>query len=227
MRTVLREHSIQTPGGKPVDSAPSLPETLKRLSAVLHEQGLEQSDVLKPEELAAATALPEDVIRSLLRGGEAPADTVNDRVRARLKTLSSAYMARTGQRMSDLAGKISRQLGVSGVWARQICSGEKTPSVELLHGLVGFFRVDGEEAFFTAPAPIALDRVLRQILAVHEPSAEGVNDGYDLLAHVRTHNDDVRSIALRRAHDLPPERWNVLNATLNALLALDDGEDDQ
>ncbi len=34
--------------------------------------------------------------------------------------------------------------------------------------------------------------------------------------------DDVRGIALRQARDLPPERWNVLTATLQALLKLDD-----
>ncbi|MFE9533211.1 hypothetical protein [Streptomyces sp. NPDC006691] len=33
---------------------------------------------------------------------------------------------------------------------------------------------------------------------------------------------DVRGIALHQAHGLPQERWNVLTATLQALLRLDD-----
>ncbi|MET7912058.1 hypothetical protein ABZS98_28090 [Streptomyces avermitilis] len=68
-----------------------------------------------------------------------------------MKTLAGTWLALTGKRMSDLASSISRELGVSGFWARQVCAGEKVPSVELLHGLVGFFKVNGGEAFFTVP----------------------------------------------------------------------------
>ncbi|MEV7287686.1 hypothetical protein AB0O01_24480 [Streptomyces sp. NPDC093252] len=53
--------------------------------------------------------------------------------------------------------QLHRELGVSEYWARQVCGGRKVPSLEFLHGLVRFFRVDGGEAFFTASADEALD----------------------------------------------------------------------
>ncbi|MGW1895098.1 hypothetical protein ACWCP6_33385 [Streptomyces sp. NPDC002004] len=139
--------------------------TLERLEALCRERGMDRSELLDPGALAARTALPEDTISVLLRGGRVPADTVPSRVSARIKALADAYLTHTGKPMSDLAGSISRQLGVSAFWARQVCSGTKVPSVELLHGLVGFFGVEGGEAFFTAPASEALNRALLPMLA--------------------------------------------------------------
>lgn len=126
-----------------------LPETLRRLDVLAEQQGLTRSDLLDPRELAAGTALPESTVRTLLRGGAAPTDKVNDRVRARLKTLADAHLARTGGRMSDLAADIRARLGVSDYWARQVCAGQKVPSIEFLHGLVEFFGV--EEARRSSP----------------------------------------------------------------------------
>ncbi|MEV6404106.1 hypothetical protein AB0M58_14325 [Streptomyces bobili] len=213
-----------------MDHAPSLSETLERIDALIKQQDLKRSDLLNPKNLAAMTALPESTVRALLRAKTPPNDTVNERVRARIKALSDAHLVRSGKPMSDLVGRISGQLGVSGVWARQVCSGDKVPSVELLHGLVEFFQVQGGEAFFTAPAPDALNRALLDILARHqqEPErSETVPNPPDPLAPVQKAFDDVRSIALRQARELPPERWNVLNATLTALLRLDESEGDQ
>ncbi|WP_308299867.1 hypothetical protein [Streptomyces sp. CJ_13] len=206
---------------------PSLQVTLERLEVLIRERRLKRSDLPSPGELAARTALPEDTVRTLLQGGEPAADTVNERVRERVKALADGYLARTGKRMSDLSGSISRELGVSAFWARQVCSGEKVPSVEFLHGLVGFFGVGGSEAFFTAPAPEALNRALLPILSALQPTPEGLEDSSDPLTAARLEYDDVRGIALRRARDLPPERWSVLNATLKALLELDESEDAQ
>jgi hypothetical protein len=183
-----------------------------------------RSELLNSKELAVRTALPEDTVRTLLQGDEPPADTVNDRVRTRIKALADAYLARTGKRMSDLASSISRQLGVSAFWARQVCSGEKVPSVELLHGLVGYFGVREGEAFFTAPASETLNRALLPVLAALQPTLSGSEAAADPLAGVLSRYDGVRGIALRQAHDLPQERWNVLTATLKALLELDDNE---
>ncbi|MCB5179727.1 hypothetical protein [Streptomyces antimicrobicus] len=205
---------------------PSLPDTLKRLEALVQERNLRRSELLDPQELAARTALPEDTVRLLLRGGEAPPDTVNDRVRARIRSLADAYLARTGVRMSELANRISRQLGVSAFWARQVCTGEKVPSVELLHGLVEFFGVEGGEAFFTVPSAEALHRALLPVLASLQPGQDGPDPGPDPLAAVLSGHGDVRGVALRRARDLPEERWHVLSATLNALLELDEREGD-
>ncbi|GLV75830.1 hypothetical protein Shyhy02_38300 [Streptomyces hygroscopicus subsp. hygroscopicus] len=159
-------------------SASPLPMTLARLEALLKERDMNRSQVLDIGELAAKAALPEDTVAVLLEGGQIPADTVAARVSARVKVLADAHLARTGKPMSDLAGSISRQLGVSSFWARQVCSGDKVPSVELLHGLVGFFGVEGGEAFFTAPAAEALNRVLLPMLAaLQQTSGTPETDG--------------------------------------------------
>ncbi|WKE67802.1 MULTISPECIES: hypothetical protein [unclassified Streptomyces] len=204
-----------------MESTP-LPETLRRLDALIQQEGLERSEFLDAGRLAVRTALPEDVVGALLRGGRPPAETVNERVRSRIRALADDRLARAGQRMSDLAGAISRQLGVSAFWARQVCAGDKVPSVELLHGLVDFFGVEGGEAFFTAPADEALDRELGSLLATLSTPERRT-----AVPSPSSGRDDVRGFALRQARDLPEERWNVLNATLKALLELDDQEGDR
>lgn len=203
--------------------------TLQRLEAIIEEQGLSRSRVLNPKELSTRTALPEPTVRALLRGKLPPSDTVNERVRARIKYLADAYLARSGKPMAELAGSIHRELGVSPFWARQVCSGEKMPSVELLHGLVGYFAVPEGEAFFTAPAPEALNRALQPVLTClereHQQTEREASD--EPPAHSWQQHEDVRSIALRQAQHLPQEQWNVLNATLKALLEIDDKEDEE
>ncbi|KAF2776196.1 MULTISPECIES: hypothetical protein [unclassified Streptomyces] len=140
-----------------------LSETLRRLDQVVREQGV-SSKPLDAAELAGRAALPVSTVRILLQGGAPPDDSVNDRVRMRIAALAEAEMAATGKRMSDLASDISERLGVSGYWARQVCDGKKVPSVELLHGLVEYFGVEEGEAFFTASAADALNRVLLPVL---------------------------------------------------------------
>ncbi|MCQ4204304.1 hypothetical protein ACFW5W_03910 [Streptomyces sp. NPDC058783] len=140
-----------------------LSETLRRLDRVVQEKEV-RTKLLDAAELARRTALPVSTVRSLLQGGTPPDDSVNDRVRTRIAALAEAEMAATGKRMSDLASDISERLGVSGYWARQVCDGTKVPSVELLHGLVEYFGVEEGEAFFTASAADALNRVLLPVL---------------------------------------------------------------
>ncbi|MFD7060833.1 hypothetical protein [Streptomyces sp. NPDC059906] len=140
-----------------------LSETLLRLDRVVQERE-GRSKPLDAAELAVRAALPVSTVRSLLQGGVPPDDSVNDRVRTRIAALAEAEMAATGKRMSDLASDISERLGVSGYWARQVCDGKKVPSVELLHGLVEYFGVEEGEAFFTASAADALNRVLLPVL---------------------------------------------------------------
>jgi antitoxin component HigA of HigAB toxin-antitoxin module len=137
-----------------------LHKTLQRLDDLIGERGLNRSDILDPQTLAARTALPQSTVRSLLKGAAPPADTVNERVCARIKALSDAYLARSGKRMSDLAAAVAARLEISDVWARSVCDGKKIPNVTHLHRLVQFFDVDGGESFFTAPADEALNRVL-------------------------------------------------------------------
>lgn len=188
-----------------VESPTHLPETLRRLDALAEEQGLARSALLDPRELAARTALPERTVRTLLKGGTAPADKVNDRVCARLRTLADAHLARTGGRMSDLAADIRERLGVSDYWARQVCAGKKVPSVEFLHGLVEFFGVEGGEAFFTAPAADALDRVLLPVLRELE-GPDGQRDPIRALMD----RYGVKATDLRRHGAVTPEQLDRL-----------------
>ncbi|MFJ3880826.1 hypothetical protein ACIPW5_25665 [Streptomyces sp. NPDC090077] len=188
---------------------------------------MDPAELLDPAALADRTALSEDTVRTLLGGGEPTVNAVNERVRTRIKALADAYLTKTGKRMSDLAGSISQELGVSAFWARKVCAGEKVPSVELLHGLVDFFGVTGGEAFFTAPAAEALNQALLPVLAALQPTPDSPQAAGDPPTEVLWGYDNVRSIALRQANGLPPERWKVLNATLEALLELDDQEADR
>jgi antitoxin component HigA of HigAB toxin-antitoxin module len=146
-----------------LESQTSLARTVRRLDRAIEERGLTRAQFLDPPVLAATTALPESVVRELLAGGRPPDDTVNERVRARIKALSDAHLRRHGTIMRDLAAEVSARTGISDVWARAVCDGRKTPNVELLHHLVGFFGVEGGESFFTAPADEALARVLRSL----------------------------------------------------------------
>ncbi|WP_217251558.1 hypothetical protein [Streptomyces sp. AC602_WCS936] len=172
-----------------MDPVPPLHETLERLEALIMEHGLDRTDLFDPAKLAAQTALPEDAVRVLLAGGSLPADTVNDRVRARISTLATGYLQATGRRMSDLVSELHLRLGVSEIWARQICDGKKVPNLEFLHGLVKFFDIEGGEAFFTAPADETLNRVLLSTLRrLESDPVQALLDRYgvrgtDLRAH--------------------------------------------
>ncbi|MGW2641617.1 hypothetical protein [Streptomyces sp. NPDC001348] len=198
--------------------------TLARLEALLEERGMHPGQLLNIGELAAKTALPEETVAILLEGDQIEADTVAARVSARIKILADAYLARTGKPMSDLAGNISRQLGVSSFWARQVCSGDKVPSVELLHGLVGFFGVEGGEAFFTAPAAEALNRVLLPILTALQQTP-----GQPNVEHLAASpaESEVAVFALREADvenapslAQPPSTVSDLSVRLNRLFAV-------
>ncbi|MFC8221003.1 hypothetical protein ACFUTY_22855 [Streptomyces sp. NPDC057362] len=195
-----------------------LSETLRRLDRVVQEEGV-RSKLLDAAELARRTALPVSTVRSLLQGGTPPDDSVNDRVRTRIAALAEAEMAATGKRMSDLASDISERLGVSGYWARQVCDGKKVPSVELLHGLVEYFGVEEGEAFFTAPAADALNRVLLPVLhGLEEPENDPV------LALMDRYG--VRSADLRAHGSLTREQLErLLEGVLRSVVPPDGGRE--
>ncbi|WKX17501.1 MULTISPECIES: hypothetical protein [unclassified Streptomyces] len=195
-----------------------LSETLRRLDRVVQEKE-DRSKLLDAAELARRTALPVSTVRSLLQGGTPPDDSVKDRVRMRIAALAEAEMAATGKRMSDLASDISERLGVSGYWARQVCDGKKVPSVELLHGLVEYFGVEEGEAFFTAPAADALNRVLLPVLhGLEEPENDPV------LALMDRYG--VRSADLRAHGSLTREQLErLLEGVLRSVLPPDEGRE--
>ncbi|MET9355062.1 hypothetical protein ABZY14_19055 [Streptomyces sp. NPDC006617] len=195
-----------------------LSETLRRLDRVI--QGKEdRSTLLDAAQLAGRTALPVSTVRSLLQGGVPPDDSVNDRVRMRIAALAEAEMAATGKRMSDLASDISERLGVSVYWARQVCDGKKVPSVELLHGLVEYFGVEEGEAFFTASAADALNRVLLPVLyGLEHPESDPV------LALMDRYG--VRSADLRAHGSLTREQLDrLLEGVLRSVVPPDGGRE--
>nr|WP_206210425.1 hypothetical protein [Streptomyces sp. SID10362] len=191
---------------------------MRRLDRVVQEKEV-RTKLLDAAELACRTALPVSTIRSLLQGGTPPDDSVNDRVRTRIAALAEAEMAATGKRMSDLASDISERLGVSGYWARQVCDGKKVPSVELLHGLVEYFGVEEGEAFFTASAADALNRVLLPVLhGLEEPENDPV------LALMDRYG--VRSADLRAHGSLTREQLErLLEGVLRSVVAPDGGRE--
>ncbi|MFD5966782.1 hypothetical protein ACFWGR_11195 [Streptomyces sp. NPDC060311] len=195
-----------------------LSETLRRLDRVVQEKEV-RTKLLDAAELARRTALPVSTVRSLLQGGTPPDDSVNDRVRTRIAALAEAEIAATGKRMSDLASDISERLGVSGYWARQVCDGKKVPSVELLHGLVEYFGVEEGEAFFTAPAADALNRVLLPVLhGLEEPENDPV------LALMDRYG--VRSADLRAHGSLTREQLErLLEGVLRSVVPPDGGRE--
>ncbi|MEV5449726.1 hypothetical protein [Streptomyces sp. NPDC052535] len=195
-----------------------LNETLRRLDRVVQEKEV-RTKLLDAVELARRTALPVSTVRSLLQGGTPPDDSVNDRVRTRIAALAEAEMAATGKRMSDLASDISERLGVSGYWARQVCDGKKVPSVELLHGLVEYFGVEEGEAFFTASAADALNRVLLPVLhGLEDPENDPV------LALMDRYG--VRSADLRAHGSLTREQLErLLEGVLRSVVPPDGGRE--
>ncbi|WP_326724729.1 helix-turn-helix transcriptional regulator [Streptomyces sp. NBC_00243] len=179
-----------------------LPETVQRLRALIAEKDLEPSEYLGPKELADKTALPLATIETLLSGGTPPADTVNDRVCARIKTLADKH-ASTPREKSDLVAEIAARLGISQAWARKVVDGEKMPNVDALHGLSNFFGVDGEERFFTASAEDALNRILSTRLEeLQDPPT-------DPFAAIMEHYG-VKSTDLRSHASLTPEQFRMV-----------------
>ncbi|WP_308404158.1 hypothetical protein [Streptomyces sp. ATCC 21386] len=176
-----------------------LTETLRRLSA--HRE----TESLNSRELAAQTALPENIVRELLRGGSPPPDTVQQRVCARIKALAEDYLSRTDKKLSDLVSEVADRLAVSEVWARKLLKGEKMPNVPLLHDFADFFDVEGGETFFTMSAEDSLNRVLQPILQKYEnPASDPVQA---LMKKYGVVNAD-----LRHAGSLTPEQLEVLLA---------------
>ncbi|MFC5220048.1 hypothetical protein [Streptomyces coerulescens] len=194
-----------------MESAPPLSETLRRLELLIRERGLNRSDVLNPQVLAAETALPEEFVHLLLQGRPVPEETVNERVCTRLKAVAEAHMARTRTRPAELVADLHRRLGISEYWARQICDGKKVPNIDLLHRLVRYFGITAGEPFFTDGADEALNRVLLPIQRRLEP------EGDSLDALLARHG--VVQTDLRMHGSLNPEQRKLLAGVLLSVLS--------
>jgi hypothetical protein len=174
-----------------------LAETLRRLRAHVGEEDL------NCRELAADTALPEDVVQALLNGEEPPETTIEERVCTRIKTVRDAHLARTEKRPSDLVAELVAATGISDVWARKLLNGQKMPNVPLLVALAKFFAVEGGQDFFTLPPADALNRVLQSRLERYEDPA---SDPLQALLQ----EWGVRATDLRSHGNLTPQQVRAL-----------------
>ncbi|MCT9107567.1 hypothetical protein [Streptomyces mirabilis] len=137
-----------------------LRETLSRIA--------EQDLALDAEGLSRRTGISVQHIQTLLDGGELTDEDVDTRIRERLQFLCRQRLAESGRTYRDreavaaLTKDIASAIGVSSVWARQLVSGEKTPSMKHGHELTRYFGVP--DGFLTETPAAALNRTLQSHL---------------------------------------------------------------
>ncbi|MEV4866744.1 transcriptional regulator [Streptomyces ossamyceticus] len=196
-----------------------LPRTLARLDALTARTGADRGQLLDVSALSERTALGEDVVRTLLDGGEPPGDRIDDRVRGRVRALHTAYLARSGKRTVDVCKEVAERLSISPEWARQLLLGKKMPNVPDLTELAAFFGVEEGVRFFTDPAAAVLDRELRRVLeGLEGDGAEG-----PLVEFATRHG--VVTLALRGGRmNLTRRKQEALAVMLEGLLGVDEEE---
>jgi transcriptional regulator with XRE-family HTH domain len=200
----------------PVPRPVPLPRPHARLAA---RTGADRGQLLDVSALSERTALGEDVVRTLLDGGEPPGDRIDDRVRGRVRALHTAYLARSGKRTVDVCKEVAERLSISPEWARQLLLGKKMPNVPDLTELAAFFGVEEGVRFFTDPAAAVLDRELRRVLE----GLEGAGGEGPLVEFATRHG--VVTLALRggRMH-LTRRKQEALAVMLEGLLGVDEEE---
>ncbi|GAB2928641.1 transcriptional regulator [Streptomyces heilongjiangensis] len=200
-----------------------LPRTLARLDLLAARSGTERGRLLDVAALSERTALGEDVVRTLLDGGEPPGDRIDDRVRGRVRALHTAYLARGGKRTVDVCREVAERLSISPEWARQLLLGKKMPNVPDLTELAAFFGVEEGVRFFTDPAAAVLDRELRRVLEGLE-GQEGDGGGSPLVEFATRHG--VVTLALRGGRmRLTRRKQEALAVMLEGLLGVDEEEE--
>ncbi|WP_159767162.1 transcriptional regulator [Streptomyces sp. HM190] len=200
-----------------------LPRTLARLDVLAARSGTERGRLLDVAALSERTALGEDVVRTLLDGGEPPGDRIDDRVRGRVRALHTAYLARGGKRTVDVCREVAERLSISPEWARQLLLGKKMPNVPDLTELAAFFGVEEGVRFFTDPAAAVLDRELRRVLEGLE-GQERDGGGSPLVEFATRHG--VVTLALRGGRmRLTRRKQEALAVMLEGLLGVDEEEE--
>jgi transcriptional regulator with XRE-family HTH domain len=148
-----------------------LDETLRRLERRITEGKLDRRKILNPGELAAKTSLPLATVQALLRGKGVPEEPFKVQVTGRIATFLTMYMNRdekSKRTETQLVAELHQNLGLSKEWVRQIVRGQKVPSSEALHELAVYFKLDGQETYFTSAPATALNRELTRILHRYE-----------------------------------------------------------
>lgn len=208
----------------------ALATTLSRIDGLLLDLGRTRGDVLDIGGLHRETGVPPDVITGLLRGEEVAEEPFGDRVRHRIRHLRDTRRRPDGTRPSYQ--EIATSFGLSGAAISAIVrsSAQGGPLAATQAGIETYFfgRPNG---FLSVEAVPALDAALQPVLRrlrLEARSAAGRTPASG--AAWLSDHDDVRGVALRRAHALPEKQWRVLNAALTALLEQeqdDEGEDER
>ncbi|MFE2581400.1 hypothetical protein [Streptomyces sp. NPDC059378] len=196
------------------DPRAALAETLHSIDRFLQETGRSRDDVLDVEALSGETGIPPEVVRRLLDGEDVPEEEFGVRIRDRIQHLRKTHLREDGAPHSLSA--IGESFGSSGAAISAILNGQgRGPLAATQAGIEKFFfgRATG---FLSLEAVPALDAALQSVI---KPLKEDAHPG---VVEVPSSRNDVRSIALRQARDLPEERWHVLSATLKALMDLDE-----
>ncbi|NEA61864.1 transcriptional regulator [Streptomyces sp. SID12488] len=193
-----------------------LSSTLARLEERIAEARLDRAEILDVRALSARTALTEGEIRALLGEEARPvADDIEGRIRRRVRTLHETRLAASGRKRGEVCKEIADALSISPEWARQLLLGKKMPNVPDLTALAAFFGVEQGTGFFTDPAPIALNRELRRLLADLGGAEGGAEEG-PLVRFATRHG--VVTLALR-GRQLTPRKQEALAVMLEGLLS--------
>ncbi|MFD5891989.1 hypothetical protein ACFWHQ_39420 [Streptomyces sp. NPDC060334] len=148
--------------------------TVRLITSLLERAGLDSGDVLRVEGeggLSYASGLPEEDVRSLLRGeppqsdggGPDPAEERQSRVVARIVFLRRTRLRTSadGQRRAYSLADIAAGAGTSAQWLDKMIKMGKAPNLDHAAGIASFFGESIE--FLVAPPAEALDRVLQRI----------------------------------------------------------------
>ncbi|MEU5191764.1 hypothetical protein AB0G83_32195 [Streptomyces klenkii] len=201
------------------DPDAALAETLRRIDALLGRSGKTRDDALSVDDLAREAGISPLTVLALLECQHVSEEGVGERIRRRILHLRETHRRPNGSRYSY--SEIGESFGSSGAAISAIVNGQSKsgPLAATQAGIEKFF-FGQANGFLSAEAVPALNMALQSVLRRLEREA-------DPLAEILSSYGDVRGVALRQARDLPEERWNVLNATLKALLELDESEEER
>lgn len=150
------------------DPYPPLTETLSRIRHLCRSLGRQMDAVLDVAHLSTATGLTEDEVRTLLDGGELPAEDPETMVRQRVRFLYERHTGDDGQPrdVRDIAAAI----GQTPVWVRKLVAGEAKPNLVRGHALCRYYGVAA--SFLTDSPTDALNRELQPVLLDLEIEAD-------------------------------------------------------
>ncbi|WP_329529518.1 hypothetical protein [Streptomyces sp. NBC_01462] len=199
------------------DPRRALAETLSQIDTLLGE-GVSREDALCVPELSAESGVPQDVVKALLDGQEAPPEDITDRIISRIVHLRETRRRPDGSQHSY--EEIALSFGASRASLKTLVSRQrKAAAAELDAGPRG--RASGplasttagvEKFFFGEPSgwlsaepESALNDALQGVVAKLRAAARG--EPYIA----------PRESAMRTAAALPDDKWELVQGLIEAL----------